>query len=608
MTTKELMELEDRLHEVKRLIRSGVTLSEVRVFSDPLRVAPLEEAIWDKLEGLRSAVAGIFLLELTHKRLVAEFTYAFGRDDRLRAARELDEFLTRHGLTNKLRRSSDHNPFADMGARGDTQDSLRTKIWALMAAAFYWHHEQGRVKLAIELLLDLERVINKELKHKGADDYDPSGTTARLHQFLAQCYRTQRDFPAARDQFLSAQIATEKRVARALNESDAIDDAIRRDQRRNDDYQYSVISTARILGGLGRIAMHQGRLHRARQIFHSARTLLLPSVQRSLLGVIDSHIGITELRLAAPGSDEWRSAVAALDLRFQRFRDRHSPDRDGMRRCAQELARAHLEHAEVLGVGSAERDAALGNADGPIKDLDDLAALAQDSENGGGAEKFRAHLLRSWRHALSGAASLYHAAQSLNDACAILQDDPLRACALDLSGFDHVHLRGQARLDVTIARGILLSATAAAPETSSNGPDTRTALQYWASVYSEARASQERVVQLEALVRLAWTEIRAGLHPQAHRHLRQWSRRDGEHGFLKTLHRQALCAVALPPTFEFRFQALDDNVDSAREYLCRLAEARSGSRKRAAEYLGIEKSRIDRILTKGVKTVQKPGE
>lgn len=95
---------------------------------------------------------------------------------------------------------------------------LRQKIWALLHYVFYhFYHVTGQHKRALEHLLKIEEIIQRELK---TDDRQPFGTPAICHYFMGLCYRVNCGFAEAEHRMLNAQRYTHDRAIRELMRTD----------------------------------------------------------------------------------------------------------------------------------------------------------------------------------------------------------------------------------------------------------------------------------------------------------------------------------------------------------------------------------------------------
>ena len=472
---------------------------------------------------------------LQYRLLCAEFEYLFGRH--ASAASDLnalvDELKLREALkefshpTRQNGRSTKRDHFADPD---DSVLLLRRKIWALMGALFYFHYSvKGDVVSTIQELNDLLNVVNGELKKRTraaaakrlsrraismAADYEPHGTRLQICLCLAQIHRTKFGLARAAELFDQARDESEKRLGRELRElRDAVDlrDQERAD-RRADEVQFSVATTVRILGGLGRLATIEGRLEEARQLFRTCLTLLAPTGQIPLKRVLQSHLTIVERRAAPSGTVAWDKAIARLKTLF--FED-FINDVDGRRRCAQDLARAYLELAESDMIPEV-RERSLGLAD---EWIGALRTLGGSRKTKGRAERYRAFLLEARRRLLTTPADIAGAEKAVE--AARLEADGHPECGLDLQGFDHV------RDGLTTALVLHVKSLQTRDKLLQEDADLKLfdeAVHKWRTLIDESRDKGDRVLECEAWLRLAQLQSAQQWIGDAHESLREGDR------------------------------------------------------------------------------------
>jgi hypothetical protein len=443
------MPYKDRLRRLSALIRIGLSQSD-ECWSTDMAPAALRKAIDDIMQELASLGGQkprADLIEvLRYKALKAEYEYSFGVIDGT-AADELAHYLEFVRLPKALSAWSERK-LRFLG-RHDPRPLLRQKVWALMAMAFYYEYaHKGNVNGAIQMLEKLDEVVRNELAAMESA-YAPNGTLARLYEFLAQCHRTARNYDTAQRYFMESERYGERRL-RAKIEDHSVTPA-----QRLYEYQFSVISTARILGGVGRLATLQGALARAEVVLRCARTLLRPTGQVVMKNVAATYLAIVERRRCDPVEDRaaWQERLVRLKTLYFRFNpedpdappparvpDKTPPverwiDQDGARRTAQELARAYLDEAEAQGRNV--RGEALHNADTWLSKLD---ALADRRLNGGheSNERFRVHLLRASWYVLNHPPDFREALKLLKRAESIFKKHD--EYSLDLVGFDSANL------------------------------------------------------------------------------------------------------------------------------------------------------------------------
>jgi hypothetical protein len=439
--------------------------------------------------------------KLHFRLLEAEFEYAFGRSTRaaarlnglvsdelkLREALEANQQQNGAGSREKRRKFADDT---------DTPQMLQTKIWSLMGTLFFYDYSvNGDVESPVRGLNALLNVVNKELQSlmrralttPNRRTYEPHGTRTQIYLFLAQVHRTKFERSRTEDCFRRAQVESAARLVRELhNAEDA--PLEERHERRATAVQFSVATTVRVLGGLGRMGMLGGRLNASRQLWQSCLTLLVPTGHMPLRRVVTSHLAIIDRRLAQPGHPDWHKAIEQIE---QLFHAEFKTDFDGRRRCAQDLARGYLELAETFGAEDdrGKRTDALKKADGYT---DWLEALARDrGADTGAAERYRAHLLRARRWLLDEPPDIERAAEEERLAAEELHAHP--ACALDLAGFDHV------RLGLTSALLTHVRSTRQ-PE---DAQLFETAAKAWKSLIREAQKIGHRELECESWLRLA---------------------------------------------------------------------------------------------------------
>ncbi|MCW5981290.1 MAG: hypothetical protein KIT09_24615 [Bryobacteraceae bacterium] len=567
----------DGLEKLKRLIRVGLPLSEMPP-GHGSAAGLLEAQIKKTIKALDDqGIAKAPLADaLQYKTLKAEFEYAFGKPGS--AAQDLESFLAAKRLPGRLEDwfASARSPQSARSFRfredADDRDALRQKIWALMGLSFYGKYLNGDVRTAFKWLNMLRQLIESELLEMDTA-HPPHGTRARVHYFLAHCYRTMRNFPRSETHFLEAQKHADRRLRREIDLADRLPDNERR-RKRQYEYQFGVICTARVLTGLGRLAMLQGHLRRAGQFLHSARTLIVPSGMEMLKLVVDSHIAITERRLCEPGAKGWQLTLRELETCYRKFEEQD--DRHGTRRCGQELARAYLDQAESLPLD--KRSAPLAAAD---RWIDELGKLGHKWGSRGQPELFRMHVFRACRILLGATPDLALAEQDLEKANSM--DEPQR----------HSQDLGVERVEVQLAQGMLrLAKQSLSPP--ADGDDGNRASMHFSQLRDFARRSNDRVLESEALLRLAIAEASENREAQAQQHLDVWRRYHApfvENASLHCLHLTALKSI-VRPQLDFPSLDLDENLRRVKQYLWALAKARSKNDTEAARLLRISRDRM----------------
>lgn len=295
--------IHQHIDDLKDLVRLGLPPSTPDSLTDKAAARKLKKEIQRELDVLaprvaskNAAVSPEYML--TYRTLLAEIEFGLGRGE-TRAAEALRQYVNALDLPGQLAKWT-----MDKKVPQRTDGiSVRQKIWALMGVAFYSDFAGGEVKKALHLLGRIRQFIDPALSPGG------QGTRARCHELQAQLYRTLGEHTAAELEAIESQRFIERRLRRELlKHSDNY-------SKRDEAYRLSAIGTARILGGLGRVAILQGQLRRAQMSLRSARTLLRPTGQAALKLVVASHLAITRRRSAEPdaGRDtEWADAMTQL--------------------------------------------------------------------------------------------------------------------------------------------------------------------------------------------------------------------------------------------------------------------------------------------------------
>lgn len=381
------------LLDLRWLIRIGGNAHTAQKFPPAMPLKERIELLSDQLrrDGILSGPPSDALQYLT---LMAEFEYGFGSRQRTAAdelAHAVKALRTRFDQWCRHERST--------FSAGDDPRALRQEIWALMAHAFYHDYCAGEVLSVAKTLKALKRAVDEELiplgnrarragtrgKRMRPGKYEACGTRARLCELLAQCLRTERHFDEARDQFLEALEHTQARLSEKHETAEDLEA----------EQAFATISTARLLGGLGRLAILRGQLRDALQMLRSARTILDSAQNDALKDVIDSQILIAERRRLKPGTEAWDVWINKLIEAYERFTQKH--DYDGQRRCCYELGQAYVELAELL--PTAKRSEALQSADTWITRLEGITGKSDVVNRT--PELYRAHVLRAFRHLLA---------------------------------------------------------------------------------------------------------------------------------------------------------------------------------------------------------------
>ncbi len=544
------------LLDLRWLIRIGGNAPTAQKFP-PMPLKERIEMLSDQLrrDGILSGPPSDALQYLT---LMAEFEYGFGSRQRT-AANELAHAVK--ALRTRFDQWCSHE--RSTFRAGDDPRTLRQEIWALMAHAFYHDYCAGEVlsvAKALKALKALKRVVDEELIPLGK--YEAWGTRARLCELLAQCMRTERHFDEARDQFLEALEHTQAR----LNEKHETAKDLEAEQA------FATISTARLLGGLGRLAILRGQLRDALQMLRSAQTILDSVQNDALKDVIDSQILIAERRRLKPGTESWDVWIDKLTEAWKRFTQKH--DYDGQRRCCYELGQAHVELAELL--PASKRPEALELADTWITRLEGITGKSDVVNRT--PELYRAHVLRAFRHLLAqdeadGATEHSRpAAESLRQALALRG-----SCRLDLAGCDCI--------DIQLAKGLI-------------DPDKGDAVEHFLKVHRGAAGKDDIDLELEALIRAAQAELAHGNVEAARRHLRRATQSSVrvENGFLKALFKETAQRVKLRPRFEFPLEGWKADMKNAEVHYLKWALATGKTKTEAAKLLRIDLPKLRQLL------------
>jgi hypothetical protein len=555
------------------MIRIGGSKERIETLSDQLR-----------RDGILLGPPGDALQYLT---LMAEFEYGFGSRERTAAnelAKAVETLRTQFDQSRTFNRPT-------LGT-GDDPRTLRQEIWALMAHAFYHDYCGGEVVSAIKTLEALKRVVdyklipleNRARRRRARREkteprkYEARGTRERLCELLAQCLRTKRHFEEARNQFLEALKHTQERLREKRETAENLEA----------EQAFATISTARLLGGLGRLAILRGQLRDALQMLRSARTILDSVQNDALKGVIDSQILIAERRRLKPGEDPWKCLIEELVEAWKRFK--RQGDHDGQRRCCYELGQAYVELAELL--PASERREALLSADIWIAQLEGISEESDVVNRD--AELYRAHVLRAFRHLLvqdeSDGASEHSrlAKESVRQAKKLassyrmelaLSRVELASIQMDLAGCDCI--------DIRLVEGFELLALG-----------QRRAVAHFMKVRRKAAAEDDADLELEAGIRAAQAEFACGNLEAARMHLQRSAQASVrvENGFLKALFQKTAQHIKSRPYFEFPLEGWDADTKNAEAYYLNWAMATGKTKTEAAKLLGIDLPRLNKLL------------
>jgi len=597
------------LDELKRMIRIGWSLNDSPAFVANGMSHELQDEIQRTIDSIRDDLVPTFDVNqrVTFLTLSSEFEYAFGIQDR-QAISQLGDTLATYGVTRQLAewKTARSTPWLKLerwpepgqtwiaSATNDQEraELMRRQIWALMAVAFYGQFVDGHIDSAIDDLRKIETIIRSELRPLWhGKSY---GSQERCNEFLAQAHRTRGesgDYEESEKRFSMAQEFADLRLSQELKEAEEKKKTSDRVAMAQEALQYGAICTARVLGGLGRLSTLQGRLTRARQLFLSAKTLLIPVSHARLRDVIDSHLEIVERRLLLPRSKDWQKALAALEKRYQQFarlpnQNDTGPDEagngladiDGARRCSAELARAYLDEAEDT-LDSLDRRSVLATATTWIERLKQT-----DGDNPGRAT-FRAHLFAANAALLELPPDIVKAEQELTAAQQMNQ----RHFRLDYAGID--------RVEPMLTEGALLGAKLGPLDqvTSSKLEITKHPIATFEAIRESASLARDTRLEAEALLRLAAIEYRLGLISEATAHLNARDAyvpfiQDGAHDALMM---RILREPSFKPSFLYPGWKWDKTMaDKAELHLSILAFRQTHNVRRAAATLGINETTL----------------
>lgn len=491
--------------------------------------------------------------------LQAEFEYSFGRQYSGTAARRLDD------ETRELQ--SEFARWRVDGGKGfgDAREVLRRKIWALMSFAFYSLYAAGEVERATEMLEGVLRLIDTKLAPPSDPRYQAHGTRSRLCEYLAQVYRTARN-PRASEMFHRAQRHAESRLLE-----------VRKGEfRRAAEQHFAFVTTARVLGGLGRLALLRGELTQALQLLRAAHTLVIPGGNETLQRVIRSHVAVANRRSVQFGSTAWDAAIEELADLWRDF-SAHQ-DYDGMRRCSYELAQAWIEYAEIS-MEASQQAARASEARGWVERFDEASRVKGMSGRLAAALEHRSHLLRAF---------LYLFEPNLDAA----RYEVERAERVTKGNFD---LAGCDCIDVRLVRGILKAEMSQYEHSGNLSPG-----KHFKELVEEAQREGDLELAAEATLRAAISEFNSGHKHAAAVTLGEWPKYSPviENSFLRALRSQAQDLFKPCPPFSPNPDAsLSENVAQFKRYMVEWAVAKhAGSRQKAMNLLRTNKSTIQKHL------------
>ena len=325
------------LRHVTRLIRIGFPPNiSVQKQKEQLEVA------FSSLRRVRPDLSSTDQLRIT----MLEAEYQQQRGYHQRAADLLAD--TWNQLKPRLDSWSTRNPLEPSRDR----KLLRQKLWALLHYVSYQYYRvEGRHVEALELFHSIETIIKSELAQK---DYKPFGTLALCNYFMGLCYRVDRGFLLAEQHMLAAQKYTNSRARRELSEPTI------NQQAKQYKLDYKNVFNARILYGLGYLALQQGHLLQAQQHLCTAQGLLVNLNQKTIRVIIDSLLCITVRRATPYDTPLYDKALVALASQYNDALTVHELSRQ---RCAFELVRGHLDIVEFGNLDPKRRDYHLLQAD-----------------------------------------------------------------------------------------------------------------------------------------------------------------------------------------------------------------------------------------------------
>lgn len=542
---------DDDLLDLRLLIRVGRTALTKHQFAP---TTSLQRRILRLLEPLREMPidgAGRYLDVLV---LDAEYEYSFGREHVGNAAQRLFESTER--LREELRawRVDESKAF-----RNEPFRLMRRKVWALMSVAFYCDYANGRTIEAIATLRTVERLVELTLIPLGGRAYNAHGTRSRLHEYLGQALRTQRH-PDAAEAFHDAQRHAEALLLAAKS------------GERTRVEQLAVVTTTRVLGGLGRLALLQGNLTHALQLLRAAHTLLIPSGNVALKGVVESHIAVANRRRLPFGTRQWDEALAELERLWREF-GKEPADYDGMRRCSYELAQASLEAAELAsGRERANRVSAAELWISHFESVGETQAGLQNSSVLATALSYRSSVLKAF-------ACLLNVPPRAEEA-----DEHLRAAQGARTAFScHFDLAGCDSLDVRLAQGVSRSVLSDTAHAGRQGPGP-----YFHNLRKVADEEEDLELAAEATIRAALAEFQARLRDEAIATLEIWKRRYEpvvENTFIKALGERSLAMFEKCPPFTPPMKGFSKDIRAFKLALIEWAVSKHGNLKTAAREL-----------------------
>jgi len=242
-------------------------------------------------------------------------------------------------------------PLRDL-SEADEKIRTRQMAWARLEYIWLKYYRMGRFEEAIKHLRDIRTFIVRNLTGTQIPSRWPShGTLSRWHYFHAHCLRATRKFIQAEQEFATAQAEAHLRLRdkqlqaiTALNEHPSRIDAA---ARIAGEVRFSVICTSRILAALGRVALQQGQLRKAKQFLASAQTLIEGTGQEFMKLSVRCWHAIADRRLSDPRQTETGclEALAQLKACSSDYATIRDVDANGQFICEVELARGYLDIA-----------------------------------------------------------------------------------------------------------------------------------------------------------------------------------------------------------------------------------------------------------------------
>jgi hypothetical protein len=450
----------------------------------------------------------------------------------------------------------------------------RQKIWALLDYVFFAYCRlSGNQKLALKYFLRLEEVIRGELQTKKRI---PHGTLALCHYYIAICFNVVGP-DLAEHHLLEAQKNTYARASRQLAR-ETID-------RVEKEYEiaYKNVFGARVLSGLARVDMQQGRLTRAEHLLYTAQNLLLGTQKEWLKRFITLMQWTVVRRRTAHAEPAYARALTELADQFTRYLNIRDPT--GQLRCGLELARGYLDWAEFSD-SDTEKGLRLEEAAYWLRTIPASAPLAADI--------FRTEILKVRLCLLKG--EVKEAEDKATDARRALKDDLLPECGIELSLVEALYCLHTSPPDTRLAERLIQRSL-----------DT---IRLQRSQNSEAERRSDPVLEAECYLLLAKTKLLTGNADAAQKHLNEWTilRQFIDNYYLRHLGNVLQAELhAHGPRFERTFEGYDpitgqvtrtipECLEDYENWLRSVIKSRYGitKKKDLAKFYGRDPSNIDR--------------